>query len=376
MKQQLQTKSGAIPFSAVILAAGFSSRMKDFKPLLPIGGTTMVEAAINLFKANQITDIVVVTGHNSGQLEPYVKNAGALPVFNPDFASGMLTSIQKGIKNIRPDHAGFFLLPVDIPAIRPSTVCRMIQAFQTTADHVIMPYFNDTPGHPPLIPHRFKKDILGLENGSTLRDVLLSTKTPVIPLKVCDRGVLMDADDKKGYKEVCQKLHAHQIPDKEECCSIIDEMLPNETGIRKHLADVSLTALKITHALTDKLNTDLVIAAAMLHDIKRKEKHHAAAGARLIQDIGFTEVSKIIAQHMDIHVDPTTPLKEKEIVYFADKICNGHGLDLNYHKRFAECIMKLPWARTNISRRYENTRLIQARIEASAQKTIEEILSC
>lgn len=151
MKQQLKTTADVSPVSAVILAAGFSSRMKDFKPLLPVGGTTMVEAAIHLFKANQITDIIVVTGHNSGLLEPCVKNAGARPVFNPDYASGMLTSIQKGIKNIRPNHSGFFLLPVDIPAIRPSTVYRMIQAFQTTADHVIMPYFDATPGHPPLL---------------------------------------------------------------------------------------------------------------------------------------------------------------------------------------------------------------------------------
>ncbi|MCK5164811.1 MAG: NTP transferase domain-containing protein [Desulfobacula sp.] len=375
MKQKIQTKTHLVPVSAIILAAGLSSRMNDFKPLLPLGGKTMVERVINLFKANDIADIIVVTGHNCRELEPFVKKAGALPVFNPDFPSGMLSSIQKGIKNIRPENSGFFLLPVDIPAIRPSTINLMIQKFQKTKDNVIMPYFDDTPGHPPLIPSRLKKNILGLKKGTTLRDLLWYEKKQMVPLKVHDRGILMDADDQKGYKKVCRKIQTRDIPDKEECFSIINDILPENDGIRIHLADVSITALKIAHAVTDEINTDLVVAAALLHDIKRKEKDHAVKGAQWIDNMGFSEVSKIIARHMDIDVDPMIHIREKEIVYFADKICNGHGIDLNYHKRFADSVMKAPWARTSISKRYENTKLIQAGIETSAGKSIEEILS-
>ena len=361
--------------SAVILAAGFSSRMKRFKPLLPFGGKTIVEKVIELFKENQVTDIIVVTGHNAKQLEPFVEKTGALPVFNPDYKSGMLSSIQKGIKNIRSKNHGFFLLPVDIPAVRPSTINLMIQQFQKTKDHVIMPYFDDRSGHPPLIPSGLKIDILGLKNKSTLRDLLLSRDNRIMPLKVYDRGVLMDADDKKGYEQVCQKIQSLHIPDKKECLSIINELLPHKDNIQTHLADVLFAALKIVYALSDELNADLVTAGALLHDIMRMEKNHAQAGAQLIQHLGFSEVSKIVAQHMDIKLDLNTPIREKELVYFADKICNKHGIDLNYHKRFADSLIKFPWARTNILKRYEHTQLIQARIEASAGKSIKEILS-
>ena len=51
-------------FGAVILAAGLSSRMKDFKPLLHVAGTTAIEGLIESAKAAGITDITVVTGHN------------------------------------------------------------------------------------------------------------------------------------------------------------------------------------------------------------------------------------------------------------------------------------------------------------------------
>ena len=49
--------------SAVILAAGFSSRLKDFKPLLLLGEMTLLERAIRLFHQNGIRDTQVVVGH-------------------------------------------------------------------------------------------------------------------------------------------------------------------------------------------------------------------------------------------------------------------------------------------------------------------------
>ncbi|MFA5904921.1 MAG: DVU_1551 family NTP transferase [Desulfobacula sp.] len=361
--------------SAVIPAAGFSSRMKDFKPLLPFGDKTIVEQVIDLFKVNHITDIVVVTGHNHTEIEPFVRKAGALPVFNSDFESGMLSSIQKGVRNIRPENSGFFLLPVDIPAIRPSTVDVLIQKWAESEDQILIPYFDDMPGHPPLISSRLKPDILSLSNGSTLRDLLLSQTHRTIPIKVYDRGILMDADDKKGYEAVLRKFSCLHIPDKEECLAIINDILPENDPIRTHLADVSFTALKIANALSEKVDPDLVIAAGLLHDIKRMEKDHAKTGAAVLGQLGFTEVSEIVAQHMDIELDHHTPVREKEIVYFADKICNGHGVDLNYHKRFADSLMKSPWAMNSISKRYENTQLIQARIESSAGKSIKDILA-
>lgn len=361
--------------SAVIPAAGFSCRMKDFKPLLPLGDKTIVEQVIDLFKANQITDIIVVTGHNHTELGPVVKKAGALPVFNPDFESGMLSSIQKGVRNIRPENSGFFLLPVDIPAIRPSTIKILIQKWAETEDQILIPYFDNIPGHPPLIPSRLKPNILKLSNGSTLRDLLLPQTDRTMPVKVYDRGILMDADDKKGYEAILQKFFSLYIPDKEECLAIINDILPDNDPIRTHLADVSFTALKLANSLSNKIDPDLVIAAGLLHDIKRMEKDHAKAAATALDQLGFTEVSRIVAQHMDIELDEHTLVREKEIVYFADKICNGQGIDLNYHKRFADCLMKSPWAMTSISKRYENTQLIQAGIESLAGKSIKEILA-
>ena len=51
-------------FAAIILAAGYSSRMKSFKPLLPIGELTAVERLMSSVRAAGIDDIIVVTGYS------------------------------------------------------------------------------------------------------------------------------------------------------------------------------------------------------------------------------------------------------------------------------------------------------------------------
>ena len=359
----------------MILAAGFSSRMKAFKPLLPVGGKPMVQRCIDLFLDNGITDIVVVTGHYREHIEPVIRDAGACPVFHPGFASGMLGSIQQGIAKIRPGQTGFFLLPTDIPAIRPATVARMIKKFQSDPHRIIMPCFNDMPGHPPLIPCEFKDRILALKESSTLRDLMTAQKDRTVNLKFHDRGILMDADNQDGYRRVESKVRSLDIPDREECLSIVDQELPKKHPIRDHLAQVAMTALKLAHAVSGPVNVDLVIAAALLHDIRRMEKNHAAAGAELLQGLGFNRVAKVVGQHMNIALDPQAPVRETELVYFADKVCNGPHLDLNYHQRFRHCLEKMPWAANSIWKRYENTRHIQARIEACAGQSITDILA-
>ena len=49
--------------AAIILAAGFSGRMVEFKPLLSLGGITVMERCVTLFREAGIDDVRVVTGH-------------------------------------------------------------------------------------------------------------------------------------------------------------------------------------------------------------------------------------------------------------------------------------------------------------------------
>ncbi|MBA3010756.1 MAG: NTP transferase domain-containing protein [Proteobacteria bacterium] len=370
--------------SAVIPSAGLSSRMHQFKPLLSFGDLSMVEVVIRLFQSCGIQDILVVTGFNHDLLEPIVQKAGARALFNPDFETGMLGSIQTGAAQVSPESLGFFLLPVDIPAIRPGTIRTLASAFKPPFETIILPEFDKICGHPPLIPARLIPRILAMDPTSNLGELLLSQKQHQVRHPVHDRGTLMDADTKDAYDLLLEKYRRMDIPDTEECGSIIRALLPGEDAIQSHLALVAAVAEKLARAIENnpnhtaetpgpvRLDKQLIQAAALLHDIKRKEKNHAAAAGRFLKNLGFDRVADIVADHMTLV--PGENLTEKEIVYFADKLCNGSQVDPCYTQRFTDKIKQAPGAERQIVHRYETTRHIQARIEAAAGCSIRTLL--
>jgi len=104
---------------AIILAAGFSTRMRRFKPLLRIGEKTFLEHAIALFKESGVGDIVTVVGHQSEKVIPVAKAVSSRYVINDHYDDGMYSSIQTGVKALGHPCDAFFLLPVDIPLCCP-----------------------------------------------------------------------------------------------------------------------------------------------------------------------------------------------------------------------------------------------------------------
>ncbi len=380
----------------------------------------------------KINDIIVVTGHNREKITPVILQAGARPVFNKNFKTGgMLSSIKTGVQALCPQASGFLLLPVDIPLIRPATIQSLISVFIKNYKHIIIPQFNGEPGHPPVIPAWLIPEILNLKNHSNLGTLLLSLKKHQKRQIVYDQGILMDADTKEDYEHLkeeyksgkyksgrckyrkyksekyksgkykSRKYKSMDIPNKKECQSIINANIDGQEKIKAHVKLVAKTAITLAKAVqirtvqikTDQiravqvklnkepvnntdLDIDLIYAGALLHDIKRKETDHAKKGAQYLLSIGFAKIADIVAQHMDLTLPLSDNLTEAQIVYFADKLCNDCQLepDLDYSKRFQNKIKQTPHAGNIILKRYEHTKLIQARIEKVSGRSVKSIL--
>ena len=57
---------------AVIVAAGMSSRMHSFKPMLPLAGATVIRTLIGTLQKASIAPIIVVTGRNGRELTEHI----------------------------------------------------------------------------------------------------------------------------------------------------------------------------------------------------------------------------------------------------------------------------------------------------------------
>ena len=122
---------------AVILAAGYSSRMGSFKPELQIGGKTVIARLIASFYDAGIKDIVVVSGHNREVLQSLIRGFDVTESYNENFPKGMFTSIQAGVRKTDRTLRGFFLIPVDCPLLEKETVYDLVREIKDDSSFIV-----------------------------------------------------------------------------------------------------------------------------------------------------------------------------------------------------------------------------------------------
>ncbi len=184
--------------AAVIPAAGLSSRMQAFKPLLTIGGKTIVERVMELFRGAGVTDIITVLGHRSEELIPVVEAVSCRYVVNRNYRDGMFSSIQRGVEELQGTCDAFFLLPVDIPLVHPNTIRYLLDSFsKNTTALVCYPQFQSRRGHPPLIDSSLADQILAYDGQGGMRGFLRRYEDQAIVVSVVDPFIRMDLDTRE-----------------------------------------------------------------------------------------------------------------------------------------------------------------------------------
>jgi CTP:molybdopterin cytidylyltransferase MocA len=186
----------------VVLAAGYSSRMGRFKPLLPIGPAPAIERAIDVFLAAGIADVTVVTGHRARDLRPILRHLGVREVFNPKFDQGMYSSLLAGIRALPPEAEACFLLPADMPLVSPETVWALAAEFAEAPAPVIYPVFAGQRGHPPLIHRNVLLKPPDIAPADGLRGIL-AKQAGAREVEVFDVGILLDMDAPSDFEAVC-----------------------------------------------------------------------------------------------------------------------------------------------------------------------------
>ena len=186
---------------AVIPAAGLSSRMGKFKPLLRCRNSTVIETAIGsvLPYVSSAVAVVGYQGEKLGQVLTSRFGDRLTIITNPEYAStDMLRSVQLGIRALDECDA-FFLLPADMPLIEPPVYQAMIAAFDASAE-VFYPVYDGKRGHPPLISCALAPAILDYRGDGGLRAILSSRA--VKEVRIADEGILVDMDTPEDYENI------------------------------------------------------------------------------------------------------------------------------------------------------------------------------
>jgi len=189
--------------SALVVAAGLSSRMGRPKQLLPYAGHTVIEHVVSVLVASPVHEVLVVTGHKRAAVEAVLAKWPVRTVFNPGYAiQDMLSSLQVGLQATSTWSRAALLALGDMPGIEGRTVAQLIQAYQTGGDKSLyVPSYQMHAGHPILVPSRYWSAILQLPPGDSLRSVVQSKDAHIQWVTVGTPSILRDLDTPADYAQ-------------------------------------------------------------------------------------------------------------------------------------------------------------------------------
>src|SRR6266702_2893778 len=338
--QPLPPEASTEGLAAIVLAAGFSSRMGEFKPLLPLDGVTAFEWSISLFREAGVAEVIAVLGHRADELRPLAERCGARCVINPYFEQGMYSSIVAGSRALHGCAKAVFMLPADTPLVRAATVRQLAAAFAARQRGIVSPVFAGRRGHPPLIA----RDILSeaSQNGTSgpLSALLAHHESDAIDLPVADEAIHLDMDTPADYEALRSLAKRRDIPTAAECEAILAGGHVQQSVVR-HSRKVADVAHRIALALLHSgvaLNLELVQAGALLHDLAKGQPDHAAVGASILRSMDFAQVAEIVGAHTDLDFS-TLRIDESAIVYLADKLVRGEDI-ATLDKRFQPALFR------------------------------------
>lgn len=179
----------------LMLAAGLSSRMGQWKMMLPWGEGTVLDSALNA--ALSFCDrVVLVTGFRGAELHwRYAENPRITLCHNENFTDGMFSSIRCGARRVGDGHV--FLALGDMPAVS-SEVYRTL--WQQRGALCLIPEYQQGKGHPVLLPPAMRHKVLAMQKDTSMKALI--AEHGLRRIAVAERAIHWDLDTPEQYQQM------------------------------------------------------------------------------------------------------------------------------------------------------------------------------
>ena len=189
--------------SALVLAAGASSRMGRPKALLPWGPVTVLEHLIGEIADAGITEIVVVAGKHVTEIGELIQGRATV-CEHAQWAQGIGGSIRMGTALLRrqnPPPEAILILLADQPLVSSGYLRIMLTSFENGSDSPVASAYPEGPGVPALVPAPYFDRLEGLPDHKGARSLLKEANA-----RVLDPGVAgQDMDTPEMYRDLLKQ---------------------------------------------------------------------------------------------------------------------------------------------------------------------------
>jgi CTP:molybdopterin cytidylyltransferase MocA len=210
--------------AGVLLAAGAGSRLGRPKALVVVGGQSMARRGITLLRDGGADPVIVVTGATGPDTDVTGLGTGpggdagtagrerrVISVHNPDWPTGMGSSLAVGLRAVPAECTAAVLALADQPLVGPQAVRRLLGAHAAGATVAVASY-EGRPRNPVLISREHWQDVIALASGDVGARPFLRTHPDLVTEVECgDTGRPDDVDSPEDLARV-EALLARAAP--------------------------------------------------------------------------------------------------------------------------------------------------------------------
>ena len=181
--------------SAILLAAGESKRMVDENKLIKkYKSIPLIKHAVSNVLNSPIDELIIVLGYQKQSIENIIgENKKIKFIANPNFESGIASSIKKGLDSLSKETEAFFICLGDMPNVNKEIYNQLINAsFSNKDKEIFVPYYQERQANPILFSKKMKDEIQKIEGDFGAKKIIADNEKKVFKLSTQDKGVITD----------------------------------------------------------------------------------------------------------------------------------------------------------------------------------------
>jgi molybdenum cofactor cytidylyltransferase len=192
--------------SAVVLAAGRSTRFGELKQLLKVGKENLIETVVHGFLSSTADEVVVVLGFGADKILANSEFGTARVVVNPDYEEGLGTSLKTGIEAANPEASAAIVALGDQPLLSVNTINSIITKYSETHGPIVAPFYGRRRGNPVLFDRSLFPELRRVAGDEGAKNVIRRMEENIVKVSVDDPGVIFDIDDESDYRRLLTML--------------------------------------------------------------------------------------------------------------------------------------------------------------------------
>ena len=198
--------------TAVILAAGESSRLGRPKQLIEYRGGTLLARAIETALESKCDNVMIVIGAHGDIVRREAQRFKVKVVENAEWPEGKASSIRAAINAVSKQSetaSGILFLACDQPGVTIDLLNELIDRFRSSLEASVACAYADTIGIPAIIPRRLFPQLKILRGDNGAQSVLQAVRDQVVTVEFAQGHI--DIDTEEDVKQLIDRGHQSEI---------------------------------------------------------------------------------------------------------------------------------------------------------------------